>query len=50
MKVSELLDRIDEVRANSVTDEEFEKIHGKSVDDMVKEVMETINEKTKCNR
>lgn len=39
-----LLERIDEIRANSVTDEEFKKVWGVSIDDHVDEMMKYISE------
>ena len=35
-----LMERIDFIRANSVSDEEFEKFWGKSIDDCVTELMD----------
>lgn len=35
-----VIERIDEIRANSVTDEEFKKVWGISIDECVNELME----------
>ncbi len=39
MKTMSLIERIDEIRANSVTDEDFKRIWGKSIDEHVDELM-----------
>ncbi len=38
-KKMSLMNRIDEIRANSVTDEEFKALWGKSIDEHVDELM-----------
>ena len=37
-----LIEKIDELRANSVTDEQFKKMWGKSIDEHLEELMEKI--------
>ena len=39
-----LIDRIDEIRANSVTDEEFKKVWGTSIDEHVDKMMAHVAE------
>ena len=39
-----LIDRIDEIRANSVTDEEFKKVWGTSIDEHVDKMMAHVTE------
>ena len=43
-KQRDLLDRIDEVRANSVTPEKFKKTWGYSLEDHVEDMMDFIRE------
>ena len=40
-----LIERIDEIRANSISDEEYQKIHGESIDESVKKLMKSFDEK-----
>ena len=40
-----LIERIDEIRANSVTDAEFKKMWEISIDEHVKRIMECIKER-----
>lgn len=42
-----LIDRIDEIRANSVTDEEFKKVWGTSIDEHVDKMMAHVAEMEK---
>ena len=39
MKTMSLIERIDEIRANSITDEDFKRVWGKSIDEHVDEMM-----------
>lgn len=43
-EVRNLLDRIDTIRANSVSEQEYEKFWGKSLDSKVKESMDRWDE------
>ena len=40
-----IIERIDEIRANSVTDEDFKRVWGKSIGESVSELMEKFNKK-----
>lgn len=42
--IDELLDRIDEVRANSVSPEKFEKMWGYSIDEYLDKMMAKVEE------
>lgn len=39
-----LIERLDEIKANSVTDEDFKRVWGKSIDECVNEDMEKLEE------
>lgn len=43
-KEVDLLDRIDELHANSVTPEEFEKVWGISIEEHLRQMMEFVKE------
>ncbi len=44
MSKMSLIERIDEIRANSVTDEQFKKMWGISIDDHVDQLMKWVEE------
>ena len=44
MRKKNLIERIDEIRANSVSDAEFKKIWGISIDECVNQLMEHVKE------
>ena len=48
-KEQTLIERLDEIKTNSVTDEDFKRVWGKSIDECVKEDMEKWDELCKKN-